>query len=38
MAGNFLSWLKGVNDPFEAQEGRWDLSQDAKTEKGLISH
>ena len=26
------------NDPFEAQEGRWDFSQDTAVEKGLISH
>ena len=24
MSGNFLSCLKGVKDPFVAQEGRWD--------------
>ena len=23
--GNFLSCIKGVKDPFEAQEGRWDF-------------
>ena len=34
---NFLSCLKGVKDPFEAQEGRWDFSRDAAVEKGLIS-
>ena len=38
MVGNFLSCLKGVNDPFEAQEGRWDLSRDAAVEYGHISH
>ena len=37
MLGNFLSGLKGVKDPFEAQEGRWDFSRDAAGEKGLIS-
>ena len=37
MSGNLLSCLKGVNDPFEAQEGRWDFSRDAAVEKGLIS-
>ena len=36
MSGNFLSCLKGVKYPFEAQEGRWDFSQDAAAEKGLI--
>ena len=25
-SGNFLSCLKGVKDPFEAQEGRWHFS------------
>ena len=35
--GNFLSGLKGVKDPFESQKGRWDFSQDAAVEKGLIS-
>ena len=29
MSGNFLSCLKGVKDPFEAQEGKWDFSRDA---------
>ena len=28
-SGNFLSCLKGVKDPFEAQEGRWYFSRDA---------
>ena len=37
MSGNFLSCLKGVKDPFEAQEGRWDFSQDTTAEKGLIT-
>ena len=37
MSGNCLSFLKGVKDPFEAQEGRWDFSRDASVEKGLIS-
>ena len=27
--GNFLSCLKGVKDPFLAQERRWDFSRDA---------
>ena len=38
MSGNFLSCLKGVKDPLEAQEGRWDFSRDAAAEKGLILH
>ena len=38
MSGDFLSYLKGVKDPFEAQEGRWDFSRDATAEKGLITH
>ena len=38
MSGKFLSCLKGVKDPFKAQEGRWDFFQDAAAEKGLISH
>ena len=25
--GNFLSCLKGVKDPFRAQEGKWDFSR-----------
>ena len=29
MSGNFLSCLKGVKDPFLAQERRWDFSRDA---------
>ena len=33
MSGNFLSCIKGVKDPFEAQEERWDFSQDAKWER-----
>ena len=37
MSGNFLSCIKGVKDPFEAQEGRWDFSRDSAVEKGLIS-
>ena len=37
MPGNFLSCLKGVNDPFKAQEGRWDFSRDSAEEKGFIS-
>ena len=26
ISGNFLSCIKGIKDPFEAQEGRWDFS------------
>ena len=37
MSGNFLSCRKGVKDPFEVQEGRWDFSGDTAAEKGLIS-
>ena len=37
MSGNFFNCLKGVKDPFKAQEGRWDFSRDAAGEKGLIS-
>ena len=37
MSGNFLSCLKDVKNPFEAQEGRWDFPQDASADKGLIS-
>ena len=37
MSGNFLSCHKGVKDPFEAQEGRRNFSQDATVENGLIS-
>ena len=35
--GNFLSCLKGVKDPFKAQERRCDFPRDASAEKGLIS-
>ena len=34
---NFLSCCKVVKDPFEVQEGRCDVPQDAEVEKGLIS-
>ena len=37
VSGKFLSYIQGVKDPFEAQEGRWDFFQDAAVEKGLIS-
>ena len=33
--GNFLSCNKGVKDPFEVKEGRWDFHRDASAEKGL---
>ena len=36
ISGNFLSCLKGVQYPFEAQEGRWDFSRDSAAERGLI--
>ena len=29
MSRNFLSCIKGVKDPFEAQKGRWDFPLDA---------
>ena len=35
MSVNFFSCLKGVKDPFGAQETRWDFSQDAAAQKGL---
>ena len=35
MSGNFLSYIKGLNDPFEAQDGRWDFSRDAAADKAL---
>ena len=38
MSGNFLSSIKGVKDPFKAQEGRLDSSRDTTAEKGLITH
>ena len=34
MLGHLLSFIKGVKDPFEAQEGRWDISQYAHSRKG----
>ena len=37
MFGNFLSCSKGVKDPFEVQEGMYDVPLDAAAEKGLIS-
>ena len=36
MAGRFLSCLKGVKYPFEAQEISSDFSQDTAAEKCLI--
>ena len=38
MSGNFLNYLKGVKEPFGAQEGRWYFSRDTAAEKGLSSH
>ena len=38
MLGNFLSCLKGVKDPFEAQEGRSGFSRDTAVQHGLVSH
>ena len=37
MSGNLLCCLKGVNDSFQAQEGRWDFSEATTAEQGLIS-
>ena len=37
MSLNFLRRIKGVKDPFKAQEGRWDFSLDTVVEKGLMS-
>ena len=37
MSGNFLSCSKGVKDPFEVPEVRYDYPQDACPEMGLIS-
>ena len=36
LSGNFLSYMKGIKDPFEAQEGRWNISRDAPVEKDNI--
>ena len=36
--GLFLSCLKGVKYPFEAQEGRWDISRNAAVERVLIPY
>ena len=33
MSGNFLSYIKGFKDPFEAEEGRWDFSGDTTVER-----
>ena len=35
--GDFFSCIRGVKDPLEAQERRWDSSPDAASEKRLIS-
>ena len=37
MSGNFLSFSKGVNDPLEVPEVRWNLPGNASAEMGLIS-
>ena len=37
MSGNFLSYSKCVQDPFEVPKGRCDKPQDASVEMGLIS-
>ena len=37
MSWNFLSCIKVLRDPLEAQEGRWDFSRDAAAENSLIS-
>ena len=37
MSGNFLSCSKGVKDPLEVPEVRYDLPRDASAEMGLIS-
>ena len=36
MSGNFLSCRKGVKDPFEVQEGRYNFHPDGAAEKCLI--
>ena len=35
MSGDFLSCLKGVQDPLESELGRRDFSRNAGAEKGL---
>ena len=37
MSGNFLSCSKGVKDPLEVPEVRYDLPGNASAEMGLIS-
>ena len=37
ISGNFLSFIKCANHPFEAQEGRMGFSQDTTVGKGNIS-
>ena len=37
MSGNFLSCSKGLKDPLEVPEVRYDLPRDASVEMGLIS-
>ena len=38
ISGNFLSCIKGLKDPFKAQEGRWDFSRDVAAEEGRTTH
>ena len=35
---NFLSCIKGVKDPFKAQEVRWDFCRDSTAERSHVSH
>ena len=37
MSGNFLSCSKGVKDPLEVPEVRYDYPRDASVEMGIIS-
>ena len=37
MSGNFLSFIKGVENRFKFQEGMWEFSCDPAMGKGLIS-
>ena len=37
MSGNFLSCSKGVKDPLEVPDVRYDETQDTSAEMGLIS-
>ena len=36
MSENFLSFSKGVKDPFEVQEGRYDFPGEAAAEKASL--